>query len=140
MKGSAPSTKPPNPPYILVFEDGEEAAKPGALPLVIAVDDRPAVPLFDSPAKAGAFLNSVEFGVGWRSLEISAGRLLRTLELLKEEVEYIAINPPPAPSSEGAGGMRVRMGDLRALISALRQSIKEDNPLGLEGLDGPGKS
>ena len=41
----------PQPPYILLFEEVE----PGALPLVILVDDRAAVPLFDSEERAEKF-------------------------------------------------------------------------------------
>ena len=48
------SNEMPQPPYFLVFEE----VVPGAQPLAITVDERGAVPLFDSAAKAEAFLAS----------------------------------------------------------------------------------
>ena len=50
----------PQPPYVLLFEE----VVPGARPLIILVDERGAVPLFDSEEKAGAFVASTDFGSG----------------------------------------------------------------------------
>ena len=118
----------PQPPYVLLFEE----AVPGAEPLMVAVDDRPALPLFDTTEKAGAFLASADFGPDWRPVEVSGAGLLAVLETCREKVEYVALNPPP----ETRGGMKVEMGGLGELIEALRQS-PEDDLFGL-GQDGLG--
>ena len=44
----------PPPPYVLLFEE----VVPGARPLAVLVDERAAVPLFDSEAKARDFIVS----------------------------------------------------------------------------------
>jgi len=117
----------PRPPYVLLFEE----VVPGARPLTILVDDRGAVPLFDSEEKAGAFAASTDFGAGLEPVEVSGAGLVRTLESVVEEVDYVAINPPPA----GEGPMRVRMGGLAELLGALQQS-QEDDLFGLGGISG----
>ncbi len=106
------------PPYFLLFED----PKPGAEPLMVSVDDRPALPLFGSAEKAEAFLASADFGAGWRPVEVSGTGLLAVLEGCRGKVEYVALNPPPART----GGMRVEMGGLEELIGALRQNPEDD--------------
>jgi hypothetical protein len=122
------SNEIPQPPYILLFEE----AAPGATPLVISVDDRGALPLFDSNAKAQALLDSTDFGPGWKPVEVSGAGLVAVLEACRGQVEYVALNPPPA--REG-GGMKVEMGNLDELIEALEQSLQEDDGLfGLEGI------
>src|SRR5215210_2127150 len=103
----------PRPPYVLLFEE----VVPGALPLTILVDDRGAVPLFDSERKAEAFLAATDFGAAFEPVEVSGAGLTRALESVENEVEYVAINPPPA----GEGPMSVRMGGLGELIRALNQ-------------------
>jgi len=108
----------PHPPYVLLFEE----VVPGALPLTILADDRGAVPLFDSEAKARAFLASTDFGAAFEAVEVSGAGLTRALESVEDEIGYVAINPPPA----GEGPMRVRMGGLRELIDALQQSREDD--------------
>jgi hypothetical protein len=117
----------PRPPYVLLFEE----VVPGARPLTILVDDRGAVPLFDSEEKAEAFLASTDFGTGLEPVEVSGAGLVRALESVGGEVDYAAINPPPA----GEGTMRVRMGGLEELIDALLQS-QEDDLFGLGGISG----
>jgi hypothetical protein len=108
----------PRTPYVLLFEE----IVPGAQPLTILVDDRGAVPLFDAEEKAGAFLASTDFGADLEAVEVSRAGLVRALEAVEGEVEYVAINPPPA----GEGPMRVRMGGLMELIEALQQSPEDD--------------
>ena len=108
----------PRRPYVLLFEE----VVPGAQPLTILVDDRGAVPLFDSEERAGAFLASTDFGDGLEPVEVSGVGLVRALESVESEVGYVAINPPPA----GEGPMRVRMGDLRELVEALQQKGEDD--------------
>ena len=117
----------PQPPYVLIFEE----VVPGAEPLAITVDGRGAVPLFDSAAKAEAFLASTGFGVGLEPVEVSSAGLIRALESVGDQVEFVALNPPPATE----GGMRVRMGSLRELVEALETSSQEDYLFGL-GSDG----
>jgi hypothetical protein len=109
---------------VLLFEE----VVPGARPLGILVDERGAVPLFGSEAKARDFLASTDLGAGLEPVEVSRAGLIRALESVADEVEYVAIDPPPA----GEGGMRVRMGSLRELVEALETS-QEDDLFGLGG-------
>ncbi|MGB3681395.1 MAG: hypothetical protein WA990_02805 [Rubrobacteraceae bacterium] len=118
------ATEAPQPPYVLLFEE----MVPGALPLVVLVDDRAAVPLFDSGAKAEEFVASAGFGA-LEAVEVSKGGLIRALESVREPVDYVALNPPPATQ----GGMKVRMGGLGELIEAL-QTNPEDDLFGIGGL------
>ena len=113
----------PGPPYVLVFEE----VVPGARPLAILVDERGAVPLFDSEAKAREFLAKAGFGADLEPVEVSSAGLIRALRSVEGEVEHVALNPPPARE----GGMRVRIGSLRELIDALESSRAEDDLFGL---------
>ena len=113
----------PRPPHILLFEE----VVPDARPLAILVDERGAVPLFDSAAKAAAFLASTNLGLDLEPVEVSRAGLIRALESVKDAVEYVALNPPPARE----GGMRVRMGSLRELVDALEASRQGDDLFGL---------
>jgi hypothetical protein len=103
---------------MLLFEE----VVPGALPLTILVDERGAVPLFDSERKAKAFLASTDFGADFEPVEVSGAGLTRALESVEDEVGYVAINPPPADEEP----MRVRMGGLGELIDALKQEGEND--------------
>ena len=114
------------PPYVLLFEE----AAPGATPLLIFVDERGALPLFDSAEKAQAFADSADFGSDWKPVEVSGAGLVAVLETLRGQVKHVAINPPPA--REG-GGMKVEMGSLEELIEAL-QASREEDLFGLGGL------
>ena len=113
----------PRPPHILLFEE----VVPDARPLAILVDERGAVPLFDSAAKAAAFLASTNLGLDLEPVEVSRTGLIRALESVKDAVEYVALNPPPARE----GGMRVQMGSLRELVDALEASRQGDDLFGL---------
>ena len=115
----------PRPPYFLVFEE----VVPGAQPLAIMMGEHGAVPLFDSAAKAEAFLASTDFGPDLESVEVSSAGLIRALESVAERVKYVALNPPPATE----GGMRVRMGSLRELVEALETSKDDLFGLGSDG-------
>lgn len=117
--------EPPQPPYVLLFEE----ATAGAVPLLISVDDRGALPLFDSAEKAQVFVDSTDFGPDWKPVEVSGAGLVAVLETCRGQVEYVALNPPPA--REG-GGMNVEMGGLEALIEAF-QTSREDDLFGLGG-------
>ena len=123
------SDEMPRPPYVLLFEE----VVPDARPLAVLVGDRGAVPLFDSAAKAEAFLISTNVGLNLEPVEVSSAGLIRALESVGDEVEYVALNPPPARE----GGMRVRIGSLRELVDALETSRREDDLFGL-GSDGSG--
>ena len=109
----------PRPPYVLLFEE----VVPGALPLAVSVDERGAVPLFDSEEGAAAFAASTGFGAGLEPVEVSRSGLIRALRSVEDEVDFVALNPPPA----GAGVMRVRMGSLRELVEALRTAGRGDD-------------
>src|ERR671920_149324 len=61
----------PQPPYILLFEE----VVPGASPLTILVDERSAVPLFDSQEGAGAFVASTDFGASLEPVEVLLAEL-----------------------------------------------------------------
>ena len=113
----------PQPPYVLLFEE----VVPGARPLIILVDKRGAVPLFDSEEKARAFVASTDFGAALAPVEISGAGLVRALESVRDEVDYVAINPPPAVE----GPMKVRMGGLEELIEALQTSQQGQDLFGL---------
>ena len=113
---------------MLLFEE----AAPGAEPLVISVDDRPALPLFGSTQRAEAFLSSTNFGPDWKPVEVSGAGLLAVLESYRARIEYVALNPPPA----SAGGMKVELGGLEELVEVFEQSRREDNLFGLGGLGG----
>ena len=76
----------PRPPHILLFEE----VVPDARPLAILVDERGAVPLFDSAAKAAAFLASTNLGLDLEPVEVSRAGLIRALESVKDAVEYVA--------------------------------------------------
>jgi hypothetical protein len=115
----------PRPPYVLVFEE----VVPGAQPLAIMVGEHGTVPLFDSAAKAEAFLASTDFGQDLEPVEVSSAGLIRALESVADRVEYVALNPPPATE----GGMRVRMGSLRELVEALETSKDDLFGLGSDG-------
>jgi len=118
-----PARDMPQPPYVLLFLE----AAPGADPLVFLVDDRPALPLFGSAEKAQAFLDSADFGPGWKPVEVSGAGLLAVLEGCRGQAKYVALDPPLA----GESGMRVEMGSLEELISALQTSRQETDLFGL---------
>jgi len=110
---------------VLLFEE----AAPGAVPLLISADDRGALPLFDSAEKAQDFVDSTDFVPGFKPVEVSGAGLLTVLETCRGQIEYVALNPPPA--REG-GGMNVEMGSLEELVKAFRAS-REDDLFGLGG-------
>ena len=75
--------------------------------LAIVLDGGEAIPLFDSVEEAEAFLSSTGgFGEDWRAREVSARELIELLEYQGEEVEYVALSPPPENLE---GGMEVQV-------------------------------
>lgn len=121
-----PAEEAPQPPYVLLFDE----AVPDYLPLVILVDDRPAVPLFDSKRRSEEFLVSTSFAADVQAVEVPKAGLLRALEAVRDHASYVALNPPPATK----GGMKVKMGGLEELIEAL-QTSPEDDLFGIGGID-----
>jgi hypothetical protein len=70
--------------------------------LAIVLDDGKAIPLFDSVEEAETFLASTgDFGKDWRTREVTATELIELLEYQSNEVEYVALSPPPE-NLEGA--------------------------------------
>jgi hypothetical protein len=75
--------------------------------LSIVLDNGKAIPLFDSVEEAETFLASTgEFGKDWRAREVRATELIELLEYQGEEVEYVALSPPPENLE---GGMEVNV-------------------------------
>ena len=93
--------------------------------LAIVMDDGEAIPLFDSVEEAQDFLDSTtDLGEHWQPLEVSAQQLVELLEYQGEEVEYIAISPPPERLE---GGMEVQVLYREILIDLLKsQSAPEE--------------
>lgn len=113
---NAPSTAPPNPPYIVPFEGGRE----WNLPLALVIGERTALPLFDDEPRARNFVSSGGFG-DYAPVELTTDALVETLRSVAGQVEYVAINPPPA----GEQNLKVRMGRLEELAAALEDSRDE---------------
>jgi hypothetical protein len=87
--------------------------------LAIVLDDDEAIPLFDSVEEAEEFLASTgEFGEDWRTREVSARELIELLEYQGEEVEYVALSPPPENLE---GGMEVEVIQRELLTGLLRR-------------------
>jgi hypothetical protein len=88
--------------------------------LAIVLDEsEEAVPLFDSVEEAEGFLASIgEFGEDWRAREVSAQELIELLEYQGEEVEYVALSPPPEKLE---GGMQVQLLYREILTDLLRR-------------------
>ena len=88
--------------------------------LAIVLDrSEEALPLFDSVEEAEKFLASIgEYGEDWRAREVSAGELIELLEFQGEEVEYVALSPPPENLE---GGMEVQLLYREILIDLLRR-------------------
>jgi len=95
--------------------------------LAIVLDgSEEAVPLFDSVEEAEEFLDSIgEFGEDWRAREVSAQALIELLEYQGEEVEYVALSPPPEKME---GGMEVQLLYREILIDLLRRQIATEPP------------
>jgi hypothetical protein len=94
--------------------------------LSIVLDDGKAIPLFDSVEEAQTFLVSTgEFGKDWRTREITATELIELLEYQDEEVEYVALSPPPENLE---GGMEVNVIYREILIDLLRRQVEATLP------------
>jgi hypothetical protein len=107
--------------------------EPGTDELLAIVLDRSeeAIPLFDSVEEAREFLASTgEFGEDWRAQEVSARELIELLEYQGEEVEYVALSPPPENLE---GGMEVQVIYREILIDLLRRQTSAEPPSEREG-------
>lgn len=95
--------------------------------LAIVLDEsEEAVPLFDSVEEAEEFLDSIgEFGDDWRAREVSAQELIALLEYQGEEVEYVALSPPPENLE---GGMEVQLLYREILTDLLRRQTAAQAP------------
>lgn len=95
--------------------------------LAIVLDEsEEAVPLFDSVEEAEEFLDSIgEFGEDWRAREVSAQELIALLEYQGEEVEYVALSPPPENLE---GGMEVNVIYREILTDLLRRQLEAAIP------------
>lgn len=86
--------------------------------LAISLDDGDAIPLFDSLEEAQEFLDSIgDFGRDWRPLQVSAPALIELLEYQGEEVEHVALSPPPERLE---GGMKVEVLPREAITELLK--------------------
>lgn len=100
--------------------------------LAIVLDDDRAIPLFDSVSEAEDFLASTgAFGTDWRAREVSARELVEILEYQGEEVEYVALSPPPERLE---GGMEVNVIPREVLTELLRRRTEVEPPSEGKGL------
>ncbi len=94
--------------------------------LAIVLDDGEAIPLFDSLEEAEAFLASTgDFGKDWRAREVSARELVELLEYQGDEVEYVALSPPPEHLE---GGMEVNVIQREILAGLLERQLDTEPP------------
>ena len=100
--------------------------------LAIVLDDGKAIPLFDSVEEAETFLASTgDFGKGWRTREVTATELIELLEYQSNEVEYVALSPPPE-NLEGA--MEVNVIYREILTDLLSRQVAAVSPKESRGL------
>ena len=94
--------------------------------LAIVLDDGEAIPLFDSLEEAEAFLASTgDFGKDWRAREVSARELVELLEYQGDEVEYVALSPPPERLE---GRMEVNVIQREILAGLLERQMDTEPP------------
>ena len=94
--------------------------------LAIVLDDGEAIPLFDSLEEAETFLASTgDFGKDWRAQEVSARELVELLEYQGDEVEYVALSPPPERLE---GGMEVNVIQREILAGLLERQMDTEPP------------
>jgi hypothetical protein len=99
--------------------------------LSIVLDDGKAIPLFDSVEEAETFLASTgEFGKDWRAREVTATELIELLEYQGEEVEFVALSPPPENLE---GGMKVNVIYREILTNLLRRQLEAIPPKESQG-------
>ena len=90
----------------------------GLLAIVLDGGER-AIPLFDSVGEAEVFLASTgDFGSDWRAREVAAPELAELLEYQGDEVEYVALSPPP---ENPEGGMELNVVGREVLTGLLKR-------------------
>ena len=90
------------------------------------LDDGEAIPLFDSVEEAETFLASTgDFGKDWRAREVTARELIELLEYQGDEVEYVALSPPPENLE---GGMEVNVIYREILTDLLKRQTAANEP------------
>lgn len=95
--------------------------------LAIVLDDGEAIPVFDSVEEAEYFISSIgDFGADWSAREVPARALLELLEYQGEEVEHIALSPPPERLT---GGMEVQVIPRYAFASLLERQLEAETPI-----------
>lgn len=108
--------------HVVIVGGPEEAVEL----LAISLDDGEAIPLFDSVEEAEEFLSATgDFGRDWLAQEVPARVLLELLEYQDDEVEYVALSPPPERLE---GGMEVQVIPREAFISLLEHQSATDPP------------
>jgi hypothetical protein len=109
----------PNANHVVIV--GGPEAEDELLAIVLDESDE-AIPLFDSVEEAEEFLDSIgEYGEDWRPREVSAEEMISLLEYQGEEVEYVALSPPPERLE---GGMQVQLLYREILIDLLRRQTE----------------
>jgi len=99
--------------------------------LAIVLDDGKAIPLFDSVEEAETFLNSTgDFGKDLRAREVTATELIELLEYQSDEVQYVALSPPPENLK---GGMEVNVIYHEILTDLLRPQVAAISPKESQG-------
>jgi hypothetical protein len=94
--------------------------------LSIVLDDGKAIPLFDSVEEAETFLASTgDFGKDWRTRKVTAIELIELLEYQSEEVEYVALSPPPENLE---GGMEINVIYREILTDLLKRQVAATPP------------
>ena len=94
--------------------------------LSIVLDDGKAIPLFDSVEEAETFLvSTADFGKDWRAWEVTATELIELLEYQSDEVQYVALSPPPENLK---GGMEVNVIYHEILTDLLRRQVAAISP------------
>lgn len=94
--------------------------------LSIVLDVGKAIPLFDSVEEAETFLASTgEFGKDWRAQEVRVTEMIELLEYQGEEVEYVALSPPPENLE---GGMEINLMYREILTNLLRRQLEAIPP------------
>jgi hypothetical protein len=94
--------------------------------LAIVLDDGEAIPLFDSVEEAETFLTSTgDLGKDWRTMAVTARKLIELLEYQGDEVEYVALSPPPENLE---GGMEVNVIYREILTDLLERQIAVNPP------------
>jgi hypothetical protein len=113
----------PNANHVVIV--GGPEAEDELLAIVLDESDE-AIPLFDSVEEAEEFLDSIgEYGEDWRPREVSAEEMISLLEYQGEEVEYVALSPPPERLE---GGMQVQLLYREILIDLLRRQTEAPTP------------